>query len=204
MTERLIIAMTGLAQSGKDTVGEHLATKHGFARDAFADDIRRALYAINPQVMHTGNPDGTPVEMLADFVDRVGWKEARKHPVVHGQLQRTGTEAGWMIHGESLWIDRVAKRADALPTDVPLVITDCRTAQESAWVRERGGYVVRVDRAGQDSLRGELAVHTSETQAIRHRFLIVNNDSIASLHAQTDAVLDMIVESHKKRRRRRR
>lgn len=200
MAERLIIAMTGLAQSGKDTVGEHLAAVHGFDRDAFADDMRKALYAINPPVISTGTPTGAPFEMLADFVDRVGWDEARKHPGVHGPLRRTGTEGGWMIHGERLWIDKVEKRVQALRRGIPVVITDCRTPQEAAWVRSCGGFIFRVDRAGQDCQHGELAEHSAEINSIGHDFLIVNNGSLASLRAQVDAVLGMTVGRHKNHR----
>jgi hypothetical protein len=206
MAERLIIAMTGLAQSGKETVGEHLVATHGFARDAFADDMRAALYAINPPVLDTNSPNSAPFEMLARFVDRVGWKTALGHPGVHGLLQRTGTEGGWMIHGEHLWIDRVDKRTKALPTRTPVVLTDCRTLQEAAWVRECGGFIFRVDRDGRDlknaaPLSRDLAEHTSELTTIQHDFLIVNNGSLASLRAQVDAVIDMTATRHRDRSR---
>lgn len=191
MAGRLIIAMTGLAQSGKHTAGEHLVRGHGFAQDAFADDIRQALYGTNPPVIETGN--GAPFEMLANFVDRVGWNEARKHPGVQGMLQRTGAEGGWMIHGENLWIDRVESRTEALPKGVPLVITDCLTPREGTWVREHGGFVLRVDRTTQSR-------STPGQAAVQHDFLVMNNDSIASLHAQVDAVLDLAIGRHKSRR----
>ena len=184
--------MTGLARSGKDTVGAHLANKHGFARDAFADDLRRSLYAINPPVLATGN--GQPYEMLADFVDRMGWDIARQHAGVQGLLQRTGTEGGWMLHGEHLWIDKVEARMNALPKDVPLVITDCRTPQEGAWVRKHGGIIFRVERVMPTELNAHLGDHSTEADTIDHDFLVVNNDSLASLHAQVDAVLAMSID----------
>lgn len=196
MTDRLILAMTGLAQSGKDTVGEHLSGVHGFARDAFADDLKASLYAINPTILKSDAPGGAPFEMLADFVDRVGWDEARKHPTVHGLLHRTGTEGGWMIHGERLWIDRVAQRVSELPRRQSVVITDCRTPQEAAWVRAVGGFIVRVDRAGQAQPQGELAEHSSESAINPHDFLIVNNGSLASLRAQVEAVLALAIDRH--------
>lgn len=200
MAGRLIIAMTGLAQSGKHTAGEHLVRKHGFAQDAFADDIRRALYGTNPPVIETGN--GASFEMLVDFVDRVGWNEAKKNPHVQGMLERTGAEGGWMIHGERLWIDRVEKRANALRKGVPLVITDCLTPHEVAWVREHGGFIFRVDRTAQSQAQpgSKVGAHFSGGGVVEHDFMIVNNDSLASLRAQVDAVLDLAIGRHRFRR----
>lgn len=198
MAARLIIAMTGLARSGKNTVGAHLVKKHGFVRDAFADDLRRSLYAINPPVIATGN--GQPYEMLADFVDRAGWDLARQHPGVQGLLQRAGTEGGRMIHGEHLWIDKVEARMKTLPKDIPLVITDCRTPQEGAWVRKHGGAIFRVERLIPTQLNAHLGDHSTEADTVDHDFLVVNNDSLASLHAQVDAVLAMSVDHRRIRR----
>lgn len=200
MAGRLIIAMTGLAQSGKHTAGQHLASEHGFAQDAFADDIRRALYGMNPPVIGTGH--AAPFEPLADFVDRVGWFEAGMHPAVRELLRRTGAEAGCMVHGERLWIDRVEKRAVDLPKGVPLVITDCLTPQEGAWVRGQGGFILRVDRMvhGLGWDQGGFSAHGREPAPVEHDFLVLNNGSKASLRAQVDAVLDLAIGRYKGRR----
>ena len=47
---KLLIGLTGVAQSGKDTAAKVLIKKHGFRRIGFADKVRDCLLALNPLV----------------------------------------------------------------------------------------------------------------------------------------------------------
>lgn len=204
MNDRLIIAMTGLAQSGKSTVGERLVQKHSFAQDAFADDLKRAVYAINPLVptvwiRNRGQMPWQKHERLATLVDRLGWDKAKQLSEVRSMLQHIGTDGGWMIHGEDLWLHGVERRMKALPQETPLVITDCRFPAEYRWVKAHGGFILRVERQDPQQttrLDGELSGHISENGEIEHDYRVLNNGSVASLYAQVDAVLDMIRIDH--------
>ena len=44
----MIIGLSGYAQSGKDTIAEMLTMNYGFRRLAFADNIRKAIFKLNP------------------------------------------------------------------------------------------------------------------------------------------------------------
>ena len=46
MTKNLIIGITGLIGSGKDTAADHLCTMHGFKRMSFASTLKDAISVI--------------------------------------------------------------------------------------------------------------------------------------------------------------
>lgn len=188
MPQRAIIGLCGFAQSGKDTVGRFLVEDHGYARDAFADDLKRALLEINPFVPIDGE-----LERLRDLVERVGWDDAKQNAEVRRLLGTTGTEGGWKIHGKRLWIDRVDERLRALPAGQPLVVTDVRFPEEQDWLTENGGLLVNVVRPAIEALPGELGKHSSEaTWMLRPDVTLLNKGTIADLGIDVARLLDSL------------
>lgn len=188
MPTRTIIGLSGFAQSGKDTVGRFLVRDHGYVRDAFADDLKRALLAINPYI-----PVDGALEHLEPLVRRVGWDEAKKNPEVRRLLGATGTEGGWQIHGKRLWVDRVHERLRALPPGQPLVVTDVRFPEEQDWLSENGGLLVEVVRPAVERLPGALGTHSSEaTWKLQPDAIVLNNGSIADLERDVVRLLDSL------------
>lgn len=200
---RLIIGLTGRrgsdatgyvkAQAGKDTAADHLVTHRGFARIALADGVRDALYALNPWIITSGK-DGVPIR-LAMLVDLIGWEEAKKVAEVRQLMQRMGTEAGRLIHGEKLWTDLVLTKIAALPPDQPVIIPDVRFPDEGEWVHSIGGTVVEVlrpDELEDASGLGENAKHASETEFIEPDHLVLNDASIAQLHTRIDSLVSSL------------
>lgn len=131
-----LIGLSGVAQSGKDTVGAMLG-EHGYVRRAFADGVRDALYMLNPYI--TQQYLSVP---LQDLVNEKGWERAKQITEVRVLLQRMGTEVGRDIFGPNVWVQRVAANLPDL-----CVITDVRFPNEAAFVRERG-LLVHIRRPG--------------------------------------------------------
>ena len=97
----MIIGLSGYAQTGKDTIAEHLVEHYGFTRIAFADPIRQALYALDPII-----PDYPiiPGIRLSWLLDRSDWEEVkRESPEIRRMLQRLGTEVARNQWGDDFY-----------------------------------------------------------------------------------------------------
>lgn len=178
-----VIGITGLARSGKDTVGGILVDRHGFTRVAFADGVREAALALDPMIKI---PSGDSVR-LSNVVDFYGWDQAKAISEVRRTLQRIGSEAGWMIHGQNLWIELAEKKISG-----PTVITDVRFSHEASWLSRIGASLWRVERPGNElSLTGETAAHASEAGDLGREpdAVIVNDGTLEDLSAKVEALV---------------
>lgn len=194
---RLIIALTGEARAGKDTVADRLVSKHGFTRIALADEVRRAALAIDPWITideqerrtHGLTTGPLPVRLSA-VVDMLGWDEAKKIREVRRTLQRVGTEGGWQIHGEDLWTTLADRKIAALDEITPVVITDARMPHEQPWIDEIHAVGVKIIRPDNPHrLQGEAARHLSEQGGIRTDHTLLNDTTIDELDLRVDALV---------------
>jgi len=175
----LIIGLSGYARSGKDEAAKVLVEQYGFTRIAFADKLRDFLYALNPIINPT--PERYFVahpapKRLREVIDNYGWdgyKETEHGTEIRGLLQRLGTEAGRQTLWDSIWID--AAFADT-SEDNNYVITDVRFPNEADAVKERGGVLWRIERAGV----GPANSHASETSLDNYEFdrRLANNGTL--------------------------
>jgi hypothetical protein len=180
-----LVALTGKAGVGKDTVGAILHRHHGFATQSFAGPLKAALADL--------------LEVPRSLWEDRGWKE-RPLPdlgVSPRRLAQTlGTEWGReMIHPD-LWVKLAARRWASYkerakhvvqthndwttPIVMPgLVFTDCRFDNEADWVRSEGGLVVHVIRVNV----AEVESHKSEEGVRRYKGdrYIVNDGTIEDL-----------------------
>lgn len=207
-TSRLIVGMTGFAGSGKDTFAERLTGQHGFVRDAIADDIRAAALLLDPLIPYEPSgrlarlgrrlnlPPRPRVMRLSELVDAIDWHDAKRNPEVRRVLQVLGSEVGWMMHGELLWVNRVQERIDALPPGTPAVVTDVRFPVEREWLRDKGGVLVHVVRPGHTITDSSTSGHVSEihTSDLSPDIVVVNDTTIADLHAKADRLIDQLYE----------
>lgn len=152
-----IIALSGYARSGKDETAKVLVEEFGFIQVAFADKLREMLYQLNPLVS-----DQNGWVTVQDVIDEYGWqgyKETMYGREIRRLLQRLGTEAGRQTLWDSIWIDAALT---GLPDDAKVVVSDARFFNEFDAVRDRGGYIWRIDREGV----GPANDHISETEAV--------------------------------------
>lgn len=157
----VIVGLHGVAQSGKDTAGSFLITREGFERIAFADVMRNALLALDPLVTvkvtapkwHGG--EVTDYRRLSQLIEERGWDRAKTEvPEVRQLLQRFGTEAGRMVHGEDVWVDLALA---AVKLGGRYVVTDVRFANEAEAIRKLGGEVWRITRPGVESVNAHVS-----------------------------------------------
>jgi hypothetical protein len=177
----MIIGLSGWARSGKDTVASYLVENHGFIRVSFADQMRTALYNLDPKIDLTGYRIS-----LRSAVDLMGWENLKSQSDdVRGLMQRMGTEVGRKLWGEDFWVEAAM---NPVPPDTKIVVSDVRYPNEADAIRRRGGQVWRITRDG----IGPANSHDSETSLNTYSFdhYITNNDSIEATWAYVENLFD--------------
>lgn len=173
----MIIGLAGFAQSGKDTLAKILIEEHGFTKIAFADTIRVALYTLNPIVDDEGR-------RLQSLVDQQGWERAKLTPEVRRLLQVFGTEVGRSLLGDQVWVELAMKKLDSSGN---FVFTDVRFISEADAIRERKGFIWRINRDGVEPMNN----HSSETELLEYFYdaVVDNNRSIEELRDEVEVLL---------------
>jgi hypothetical protein len=177
----MIIGLSGYAQTGKDTVAEHLTKHYGYKRVAFADPIRQALYKLDPKI----RIDEMVGASLANAVDHMGWEEVKRlSSDARELLQRLGTEVGREMFGQDFWVDQ-AFRGVSRFNDI--VITDVRFPNEYRAIKARDGIIIRIIKPGTAAVN----YHASETALDNHSFdgTIVNDGSREDLYKKIDEII---------------
>ena len=139
----MIIGVVGFAGSGKGTVGNILCKDYGFKAMSFADTLKDGVSTVF----------GWPRDLLEgdtaesrDFREKPDefWSKALGKPMTPRlALQKFGTEAMRGAFGENFWVHCLAKK---IHTYRNVVITDVRYPNEIKFIRDSGGFVVRVVR----------------------------------------------------------
>lgn len=180
-----IIGLTGLAGTGKDSAALYLCQEYGFVQAAFADPLR---------------------SMVLQFLEEAGldhaWLTERrcKERLITGLgvsaralMQTLGTEVGRALHPD-LWVRHLGLRlgldgqTGSTPVHDRIVISDVRFGNEAAWLRARGGRLVRLHR---DTAAG-VRPHASELQVldlVPDVDLWNNGPTLHGLHGLLDGVM---------------
>lgn len=133
----MLIGLTGVMQSGKDTVGDILVQKHGFYRTAYADALKDLAEELNPTF-----DSGRSLEGILSWVDG-DWDEAKQFPEIREYLQVLGTAI--RDRDPNFWITA----ADVYSSfEGNTVVTDVRMPNEVEDILSKGGTVIRVVRPG--------------------------------------------------------
>ena len=180
----MLIGLSGVARSGKDTVAGFLVAERGFHRVAFADALKAVLADVDPLMgSHT---------RLHDRLEH-GWELAKSEPEVRMLLQRLGVACRNHI-GSDVWVEAVfARIEEAMDNEGPSrwVVSDVRFPNEAEAIRSRGGQVWRVERPG----FGPVNDHVSESALAAgfHFDQVVENDgTLADLRAVVLELADCV------------
>lgn len=195
----LLIALAGKARVGKDTIGRHLVSVHGFEHYYFAKPLKDMAGAL-------GFPEAEfqTTEQKESVIPDIG----RSYRYL---LQTLGTEWGRNLIDQNLWLKMAARRwkaecarAQNLRDEgmqfahARMVITDCRFENEASWVRDVGGVVVHVHGNGQTGMAEAQRAHQSEQslgwrsgdQHIFNLYETPSRDTFRALYASVDALVN--------------
>lgn len=192
----MLLAISGYARAGKDTVADRLCEVHGWERLAFADLLRKCAAALNPIVGYTqilvpdfgaGEEhwryvDGPDLITYQEALEAYGYDRSKElYPEFRGILQRLGTDVGRRLLADNIWVDATLEKC---VEGRNYVFTDARFPNEARAVVGREGKVVRVNRPGV----GPVNNHPSETSLDDWPFDLVfeNDGTIEDLNEWTD------------------
>lgn len=158
-----IIGLVGKKQSGKDTTCKllrEMCVDRRIVRLAFADALKLEVTNELLMVMPIDGMSGMETDE-----DRIKWIDTLKAtlPEVRKLLQDYGSRMKDK-YGPDYWIARTAAQLATIDCTQPtiIVITDCRYANEAAWINSQGGVLWRIRRPDVDEKNTD--THSSETE----------------------------------------
>jgi len=209
----MIIGVTGLIGSGKDTVANYLTTFHGFRKVSFAASLKDAVASVFGWDRELLEGSTSESRQWREEVD-TWWSNRLNMPQLTPRwvLQYWGTEVCRQHFHDDIWIASVENKLRQIKDNI--VITDCRFSNEITSIRRIGGKTVRVNRGDKpewydyavDYNKGEhgnmgwalgrarlekMGIHASEYSSVglNYDYQLDNNSTIDELHHQIESII---------------
>jgi hypothetical protein len=177
------VVLCGWSRSGKDTIADHLVSRHGYRKLSTGEAVMGVIAAFNPWI-----PTPRPAAPFAGarlnlLLATLGYEGSKGIPEVGRALQDVGAHLNQV---DALFLVRAI--LDGVPEGVPWVVTGVRDLDQLVELERRGAVSVWVDRPGSVPKNGhpvELAVTQGSCQ-----FTIVNDREISDLHDAVDVLIE--------------
>jgi hypothetical protein len=195
----MIISVSGLIGSGKDTIADYLVLKHGFLRESWAGTLKDAVAHVFgwDRVLLEGKSDEARV--WREQVD-TWWAERLNLPKLTPRwiLQYWGTEVCRHGFHDEIWVASLENKLRK--SEKNIVISDSRFVNEINAVKRAGGISVRVMR-GQDPVWVKLCknnfdtfkatfpeIHASEYSSVGldYDIIVENNGTLDELYSKVN------------------
>lgn len=190
----MIIGLTGLKGSGKDTAAAYLIKHHGFERKAFADPLKKSVAKLFDipfsAVDKYKNDEECRVTLHGDmgsYYDDINWWSSF---TFREFLQRYGAESHRDVFGRDFWVDQILPLGEFY-SGRKIVIADLRFENEAYRISQLGGYNIRIVRPDSD-LQDP---HSSETP-LDDDFIdgeVQNSGTIDELYKDVERMMDHIL-----------
>ena len=202
------IALTGLAQSCKDTTAEFLVDNFGFEQVSFAEPLKKISYDIDPVIAPRIAPEHLARHVsahgwaavieelnnpyhLSELVDEYGYDYVKvNYPEARRFLQRIGTEGLRKNVDDDFWVNLALQKIEKGQETGSdrFVISDMRFYNEYDKCKTRFGDKLVVWRIFRDGLTAMNHASELELNDIPYDAAIYNNGTIEELHSQISSL----------------
>jgi hypothetical protein len=187
-----VVAFKGKGGSGKSTAANYFVGRDSALRTSFADPLKMMIATLLRlqgvdedaiERMLTGDLKESPTKYLGGKSPRVA-------------MQLLGTEFGRALHPDfwvNIWRDRYGDYPSKL--GIPIVVDDCRFANEAEAVRSLSGFVIEIRAPGtvEEGACVGIAGHASEAQDFDPDIIVINDGkNLEGLHASIDEAMDVL------------